>query len=269
MEPFDNRVNQVINTKLSSMTNMETGNHAHNGYDVNAIDPAVGLLGFPVYQVTDATVAPTDVPQNGTFRYQVDTTPRYVLWTYLNYLNASTVIVGAWRALSLNSTALLTTKGDLFTFSTTNTRLGVGANATYLVADSTQATGLKWLAVGNTNGTSTKDASDASTTQSFVHGLSTTPTKVTIEATCVFSSANVQWVRAYTTYNGTTQSSQSVYINGATTTVADNSFTLNINTAAGTQRGVVTFDATNITITWTKTGTASGVYQLLWTATNN
>jgi len=38
----------------------------------------------------------------------------------------------------------LTTKGDLFTYSTTNDRLGVGTNGQTLVADSTASTGLKW-----------------------------------------------------------------------------------------------------------------------------
>ena len=38
----------------------------------------------------------------------------------------------------------LTTKGDLYTFSTSDTRLGVGANNTVLTADSAEATGLKW-----------------------------------------------------------------------------------------------------------------------------
>ena len=38
----------------------------------------------------------------------------------------------------------LTTKGDLLTFDTADTRLGVGANGTVLTADSAQATGLKW-----------------------------------------------------------------------------------------------------------------------------
>ena len=40
----------------------------------------------------------------------------------------------------------LTTKGDLYTFSTSDARLGVGANGTTLVADSGEATGLRWAA---------------------------------------------------------------------------------------------------------------------------
>ena len=40
----------------------------------------------------------------------------------------------------------LTTKGDLYTYSTDNTRLAVGANGTSLVADSSQTTGLGWQA---------------------------------------------------------------------------------------------------------------------------
>jgi len=38
----------------------------------------------------------------------------------------------------------LTTKGDVFTFSTVDARLGVGANGTVLTADSGETTGLKW-----------------------------------------------------------------------------------------------------------------------------
>jgi hypothetical protein len=46
----------------------------------------------------------------------------------------------------------LTTKGDVFTFSTVDARLGVGANGTVLTADSTEATGLKWVAPSGSSG---------------------------------------------------------------------------------------------------------------------
>jgi hypothetical protein len=50
--------------------------------------------------------------------------------------------VPAW-ATTADQTPL-TTKGDIFTFTTIDARLGVGANGTVLTADSAEATGLKW-----------------------------------------------------------------------------------------------------------------------------
>ena len=44
----------------------------------------------------------------------------------------------------------LTTKGDLFTFTTVDARLGVGTNGHVLTADSAEATGLKWAAAAAT-----------------------------------------------------------------------------------------------------------------------
>lgn len=56
---------------------------------------------------------------------------------------------GTWKTPGGSSP--LTTKGDLFTYDTDNQRLGVGANNTVLVADSAQATGLKWATLVNAN----------------------------------------------------------------------------------------------------------------------
>lgn len=56
-----------------------------------------------------------------------------------------------------SGTTPVTTKGDLYTFSTVPARLPVGTDGFYLVADSTQTTGIKWAALtggGNTTSTS-------------------------------------------------------------------------------------------------------------------
>src|SRR5712691_1296028 len=81
-----------------------------------------------------------------------------VLWTdgagdtiYGNFQSLNgipTFYTPAGVALTLESSASpLTTKGDILTYSTTPTRLGIGATNTVLVADSTQTTGNKWSAI--------------------------------------------------------------------------------------------------------------------------
>ena len=57
----------------------------------------------------------------------------------------------AWASLGYFNQDPVTTKGDLFTFSTTDARLAVGANGETLVADSATATGLRYNASANAN----------------------------------------------------------------------------------------------------------------------
>lgn len=123
-----------------------------------------------------------------------------------------------------------------------------------------------------TNGTTTKNAADASTTQNIAHGLGKTPKKIKIKAIGESSSGAGDSIPAIseTVYNGTTQSSVSFYADGTSfasgaATIAT-TFTLNVSGASGTQTGVVTFDSTNIIITWTKTSSPTGTYTLLWEA---
>lgn len=54
---------------------------------------------------------------------------------------------GNMQASTIASFQPLTTKGDLYTFTTVPAREPVGADGTFLTADSTQTTGLKWSAI--------------------------------------------------------------------------------------------------------------------------
>jgi hypothetical protein len=62
----------------------------------------------------------------------------------LYFTSASAAIF--YDYIQVGAASPLTTKGDLYTFGTSDTRLGVGADGTTLVADSSTATGLKYQA---------------------------------------------------------------------------------------------------------------------------
>jgi hypothetical protein len=106
------------------------------------------------------------------------TSPQEGMISYLKDTNVTQYYSGsAW--VGVGGTSPLTTKGDLYTFSTVDARLGVGTNGQVLTADSTAATGIKWetaagggkvLQVISTNKTDT--FSTASTSLTDLTGLS-------------------------------------------------------------------------------------------------
>lgn len=77
------------------------------------------------------------------------TSPQEGMISFLKDTNAVEAYDGAaWVGVGGGSSPL-TTKGDLYTFSTTDARLAVGTNGQVLVADSAEATGLKWATAGS------------------------------------------------------------------------------------------------------------------------
>jgi hypothetical protein len=106
--------------------------------DVLTAADANGYLASQVVMVFASAAARTSAiasPQEGMISFRKDADA-------LEYYSGS-----AWVAVD-SGTSPLTTKGDLFTFSTANARLGVGTNGQVLTADSAEATGLKWATAG-------------------------------------------------------------------------------------------------------------------------
>ena len=132
--------------------------------DVLTAADANGYLASQVVMVFASAAARTTAitsPQEGMMSFRKDADA-------LEYYSGA-----AWVAVD-TGTSPLTTKGDLFTFSTVNARLGVGANGTVLTADSAEATGLKWATPASSGGitliTSTDMAGVADVTFSSIVG---------------------------------------------------------------------------------------------------
>lgn len=116
------------------------------------------------------------------------------------------------------------------------------------------------------NGTATKNLADASTTQNIAHGLGRTPRYVKITVLGVpVTGTSAETQQAISVYNGTTQSSLTHYNEAGIPTIVT-TLTLGSGGSSTYQTGVITFDGTNIIITWTKQGSPTGTHTLLWEA---
>jgi hypothetical protein len=106
-----------------------------NTGDVLSAADTNGYLMQGIWVFADATARDAAVtsPQEGNSCYLKDT-------------DVIQVYSGSSWVVKSGGSSPLTTKGDLYTYSTTDARLAVGANGTTLVADSAEATGLKWQA---------------------------------------------------------------------------------------------------------------------------
>lgn len=102
------------------------------------------LLSDSVFVLRDAFDNPMIAAEADTFTLNNKTNILSSLLTtsrYFSFPNKSGTIA---LTSDIPAASPLTTKGDLYTFSTTNARLPVGLDTQVLIADSTQSTGLKW-----------------------------------------------------------------------------------------------------------------------------
>lgn len=111
---------------------------------------AIRTLGDAIDTTMGTMVAKTIVDAKGDLiaGTAADTVARVPVGTNGQVLVAdSTAATGvAWSTAAASSP--LTTKGDLYGFSTVNARVPVGTNGQVLTADSTAATGVAWTAAG-------------------------------------------------------------------------------------------------------------------------
>lgn len=122
-------------------------------------------------------------------------------------------------------------------------------------------------------GTTTRDLSVAAGTQTIAHGLGTTPTYVSIKAVSPTASTSSGF-SAGEWYTGGKVSSVSAYqAEGSSTSQDDYTLVSDstmlacyASTDGRNQSATITVDATNITLTWTKSGSPNGVWSIVWLA---
>lgn len=109
-------------------------------------------------------------------------------------------------------------------------------------------------------------------TVTIAHGLGTTPKYVRLTAITDANTSSTETGFATAVYNGTTTAGLTQYnlINTTPNGLATAQSVFLVGDGTNNQSGVITFDATNITITWTKNGTGviarSATFPVLWEA---
>lgn len=170
-----NTINSVIENVATSgtleITNTDYGLYADGSNVFIRTLTGTGNAYFGAYLkasrlLIDTSYVPTIT--GGTGYITIDGTTEATTWVAVNsvaFSNAAENVLIRREdqlASSPGGSSPLTTKGDLYTYDTGDARLGVGGDGQILIADSSEATGLKWALKNNLTATTDPTVNDDS-----------------------------------------------------------------------------------------------------------
>jgi hypothetical protein len=169
-----------------------------------------------------------------------DTNTRLPIGTSGQVLAVSGGGVPAWTTTA--DVTPLTTKGDLFTFTTVDARLGVGANDTVLTADSAEATGMKWATPAPGGGMTSVASGTLSGTAVAITGIPSTYKQLRLVVTNYRPTTDNQSLRLRVNNDASANSYMQDFSSSATSAFGSTLWNIASNVDNGASEGIIVLD---------------------------